>query len=159
MDETSARAVVEYGAAISTAVFSLAAAFRLNGTRRSRAWLVPPLVCLAVWLGAVGVACAETMQHGGRNGTLIEGVECFGFLVAAGAAIAFVVVIPLYRSRPRASLPVAAIAGLGVAAAASSILQFVHPFVPTTMDVAAHAAAISVLIASVMWSRRLVPQV
>jgi hypothetical protein len=158
VDDISVRVIVEYGSAIATAVCALTAAFRLNGSRRGRGWLIASLVSLAVWLwlGAVGLACAETVRQG-RSGTWSEAVECFGFLIAAGAIIALLVVTPLYRRRPRAKVSVAAMAGLGVAAAASSILQFTHDFPPTLVDVAAHTAAISLLIASVMWSRRLVP--
>lgn len=158
MNDVSIRMIVEYAAAIATALFAFGAAFRLVNARGGLGWLLPPVVSLAVWIAAVAVACAETIREG-YDGTWSEAVECFGFLIVAGAIIALAVVTPLYRSRPRVRVPVAAMAGLGVAAAASSILQFMHDFAPTVTDVAAHSAAISLLIASVMWSRRLAPRV
>lgn len=151
------RYAVEHGAALLTAVLAVIAAFQIDGAP-GRLWVWLPAPALLAWVAAAGTGCLETWLQG-VHGDWIEGAECFGFLLAVSSLLALSLLVPLYRAQPRARPRAAAMAGLGVAAFAAALLQFFHPFAGTPLDVAAHAAAMALVIGVAAWSPRLVPSI
>jgi hypothetical protein len=84
-----------------------------------------------------------------------ESPHCFRFIVMVSLPLALLLYLVLRRARPIQPMPVALTAALGVAALAAFILQFFHPFDSTLTDLAAHFAAVLVVIGLAAATRRL----
>ena len=76
-----------------------------------------------------------------------ESAQCFVFIVVVGLALGAALVPALRRARPLFPLLPAAVGGLGVAALAAFLLQFVHAFDVTFMDLGLHLAGVAVVVA------------
>jgi hypothetical protein len=74
-------------------------------------------------------------------------MDCLLFIVATSALIGAPLVWRLSRAHPLDPLPVAALAGLGSAAAGAFLLQFFHPFTVTALDFAVHVLAVLLVVA------------
>jgi hypothetical protein len=138
----------EWAATLLTGACAVLAAFELSLPDRSRHWLWLPLPALLVWLGASGFGCYRSWLIVGADQSLElgESAHCFVFILVASIPLAIALMLPLRRSRPLDPLPVLWCAGLAVAALSAAILQFFHPFNITVMDLAAHLAAIALVI-------------
>jgi hypothetical protein len=138
----------EWAATVLTGMCAVLAAFELSLPDRSRNWLWLPLPTLLVWVGASGFGCYRSWLVVGADQSLQlgESARCFMFILAVSVPLAIALTIPLRRSRPLEPMPVLWCAGLGVAALSAAILQFFHPFNITVMDLAAHLAAIALVV-------------
>jgi hypothetical protein len=139
---------VEWAATVLTGALAVLAAFNLSLPDRSRHWLWLPLPSLLVWVGASGFGCYRSWLVLGADQSLQlgESAHCFLFILAVSVPLAIALTIPLRRARPLDPMPVLWCAGLGVAALSAAILQFFHPFNITVMDLAAHLAAIALVV-------------
>jgi hypothetical protein len=133
------RLALELAATLITGIVSIIAAFHLAIPGRAGRWALAPLPSLLVWLACSGIGC---LQYG--FGT--ANYDCFVFVVALSVPLALLLLWFLRRARPIAPLPVALIGGLGVAAVGAFVLQFVHPFDVTVLDLVVHAAAVAVVL-------------
>ena len=137
-----------WAATVLTGLCAVLAAFQLSLPDRSRHWLWLPLPTLLVWVGASGFGCYRSWLVVGadRSLQLGESAHCFLFILAVSVPLAIALSVPLRRSRPLEPMPVLWCAGLGIAALSAAILQFFHPFNITVMDLAAHVAAIALVV-------------
>ncbi len=135
-------------AILATGLAGVVAAFHLSLPDRSAAWAWLPLPPLAVWIGSTGYSCYRNWIAVGADGwSLGESAECFGFIVGVSVPLGISLLWLLHRARPLAPAGVAAVAGLGVAGLAAFLLQFIHGFDVTFLDLAVHAVAVGIVIA------------
>jgi Negative regulator of sigma F len=135
--------MIEMAAMMLTAALAIAGAFALSVPGGSRRWLLAPLPSALVWIAIAGAGCIGVTRSPGHE----QGMDCLLFILAASALIGAPLVWRLSRARPLDPLPVAALAGLGSAAAGAFLLQFFHPFAVTALDFAVHVLAVLLVIA------------
>lgn len=140
-------AQIEMLSALVTGVVAVLAAFHLSVPDRSPAWMLAPLPALVVWIGSSGYGCYELLTRNAA-GAWAPGsaVDCLRFILATSVPLAVALLPVLRRARPLAPAPVAAMAGLGVAALAACLLEFFHPVDVTVLDLAAHVAAVAAVV-------------
>lgn len=149
------RIAAECIGSLLTGITAIFAAFQLSVPGRSRRWGLVPLPFLALWLAASGLGCLRNGWSPGRDG-VDESAHCFIFILAVSVPLAAGLFWMLSRARPITPLPVAMLGTLGVAATAALLLQFVHPFDVTVIDLAFHAAAVAlVMLVGTLLRRRL----
>jgi len=151
------RVAVETAATALTAVTAVIAAFELSVPGHSPRWAVLPVLPFLTWLGASGLGClANGLSLHGDAGFSGESPHCFAFITGVSVPLALALFWMLRRARPIDPLPVAALGALGVAASAAFLLQFVHPFDVTVIDLALHLAAVAlVVLIGTAWRRPL----
>lgn len=141
---------LELTGTLLTGILAVIAAFELSLPDRSPAWALLPLPTLALWILASGYSCwRHWLVHGPEGWTIGESANCFRFILGVSVPLAVSLVVLLRRAAPLAPVRVAATGGLGVAALAAFALQFFHPFDVTFMDLAVHAVAVTIVVASV----------
>ncbi len=149
------RLALECTATLLTGITAVLAAFYLSLPDRTSLWRYAPLPPLLLWIATSGMGC---LQYGGGLGPaghrLGESGHCFTFIVMVSTPLALLLYAVLRRARPLEPLAVALTAALGVAALASFVLQFFHPFDTTVIDLAAHLAAVGVVVALAGLARR-----
>jgi hypothetical protein len=150
------RLALECAATLLTGLTAVLAAFCLSVPDRTSLWryaLLPPLL---LWIATSGLGCLQYGSGLGPAGQRLgESSHCFVFIVLVSTPLALLLYAVLRRARPLEPLPVALSAALGVAALAAFVLQFFHPFDTTLIDLAAHLAAVAVVVAVAGLSRRL----
>lgn len=141
---------LEVAGTLLTGILAVIAAFQLSLPDRSSRWMLLPLPTLLLWIASSGYSCWRHWVAFGPDGwELGESASCFTWIVSLSVPLAIPLVLMLRRARPLAPLPVAVMAGLGVAALAAVLLQFFHPFDVTFMDLGLHLAAVAI-VASVL---------
>lgn len=139
--------VLEMIATLATGIAAVIAAFYLSLPDRSSAWALLPVPPLALWIITSGYNCYDKwISYGAEGWTLGESASCFRFILASSIPLGVTLLLMLRRAQPLAPTPVAAMAGLGVAAVSAFLLQFFHPFDITFMDLAVHAVAIAIVV-------------
>lgn len=129
--------------ALLTAVLAALAAFQLSVPGAARAWALLPLPAVLLWLGASGWGCLRGDVLGQPAGTP---AECLRFIVLLSVPLSVLLVGLLRRACPLRPGLVAALGGLAAAAAAAALLPLVHPHDPSALDLAAHMAAVGVVV-------------
>jgi hypothetical protein len=130
-----------------TAIFAAFAAFELSLPDRSRVWAALPLPAAILWIAASGLGCLRTwLAPQTHVATMGEARDCFVFIVALSIPLAALLFLMLRRAYPLYLGLTAAIAGLAVAAAAATLLNFFHPFDAAATDLAIHAVAVAIVI-------------
>jgi hypothetical protein len=131
-----------------TAIFAAFAAFELSLPDRSRVWAALPLPAAILWIAASGLGCLRTwLAPQTHVATMGEARDCFVFIVALSIPLAALLFLMLRRAYPLYLGLTAAIAGLAVAAAAATLLNFFHPFDAAATDLAIHTVAVAIVIA------------
>jgi hypothetical protein len=157
---TDPKLALEVAGTLLTGVLAVIAAFQLSLPDRSPRWALLPLPTLALWIASSGYSCWRHWVTFGPDGWEAgESVHCFVWIVGVSVPLALGLLWMLRRARPLAPLPVALMAGLGVASLSAVLLQFFHPFDVTFMDLGLHLAAVAI-VASVLGvsSPRLAPR-
>ncbi|HTW28671.1 MAG TPA: NrsF family protein [Acetobacteraceae bacterium] len=132
---------------VVTALTAGLAAFELSLPDRSRAWALLPLPGLALWLGASGMGCLRTtLIPAARMPTMGEESHCLMFIVGVSVPLSLLLLAMLWRARPLRPGPVAAMGGLAAAAAAASLLSFIHPYDVAASDLVFHTVAVGIVI-------------
>jgi len=151
------RVAVETAATALTAVTAVIAAFELSVPGHSPRWAMLPVLPLLTWLAASGLGClANGLRLHGSGGFSGESPHCFAFITGVSVPLALGLFWMLRRARPIDPLPVAALGTLGAAATAAFLLQFIHPFDVTVIDLALHlAAVVLVVLVGTAWRRPL----
>jgi hypothetical protein len=141
------RFAIEMAATLVTGLAAVTAAFTLSLPDRSRLWMFLPIPPLLLWLATSGYGCYRNwIAYGPQGWRLGRSSDCFIFIVTLSVPVAVALYLALRRARPLDPLSVMTMGGLGVAALAAATLQFYHPFDVTIMDLAAHVAAIFLVI-------------
>ena len=131
-----------------TAGLAVVAAFELDLPDRSRAWALLPLPGLALWIGASGMGCARTWLIPGTHEAdpMMESGRCLLFIVGLSIPLSAVLYLMLRRGFSLSPSLTGATAGLAVAAAAATLLNFFHPFDAALTDLAVHAGAVTLVV-------------
>jgi hypothetical protein len=131
-----------------TAVFAAFAAFELSLPDTSRVWAALPLPAAILWIAASGLGCLRTwLAPQTHVATLGEARDCLVFIVALSVPLSALLFVMLRRAYPLYLGLTVAIAGLAVAAAAATLLNFFHPYDAAATDLAVHAVAVAIVIA------------
>jgi hypothetical protein len=131
-----------------TAIFAAFAAFELSLPDTSRVWAALPLPAAILWIAASGLGCLRTwLAPQTHVATLGEARDCLVFIVALSVPLSALLFVMLRRAYPFYLGLTAAIAGLAVAAAAATLLNFFHPYDAAATDLAVHAVAVAIVIA------------
>ena len=130
-----------------TALLAATAALQLSLPDRKPVWALLPLPTLLLWIGASGMGClrpwsvaeAYPMPPGQTE-------HCLTFIVGLSVPLSLGFIVMLRRGfslRPRLT---AIVGGLACAAAAATLLNFIHPYDAAAADLAVHALAIAIVI-------------
>ena len=130
-----------------TAVLAAYAAFLLTFPDRSRLWALLPTPGLVLWVLASGLGCARTWLAPRPEGALVDEMRhCLMFIVAVSLPLSLVMFVMLRRGFSMSPSLTSAAAGLAVAAAAATLLNFFHPFDAAFDDLAVHAVAVALVV-------------
>ena len=136
------------GAALTT-VLAAVATFELSLPDRRPGWALLPLPGLALWVGASGLGCLRHWVIPDMHpATLRDSGDCFSFIVGLSIPLSILTVLMIRRACPLRPNLTAATGGLAVAAAAATLLTFFHPYDASAIDMAVHAAAVTLVVAS-----------
>ena len=134
------------GSTLAT-VLGAVAMFQLSLPDRSPRWALLPLPGLAVWVAGTGMGCArDWLIPEMHAASLFEAKDCFAFIVGLSVPLSVLTIAMVRRGFPLRPNLVAATAGLSVAAAAATLLNFFHPYDVGVTDVSVHLVAIGLVI-------------
>ncbi len=134
----------------STLTIGLAAvaAFQLSLPDRSPLWAMLPLPGLALWIGASGMGCARSwIIPDTHDASLHETMHCLTFIIGFSVPLSVLLTMMLRRGFSLYPSLTAATAGLAVAAASATLLNFFHPFDAAATDLIVHASAVLLVVA------------
>jgi hypothetical protein len=139
---------VEMAWTLATGILAVFAAFQLSLPDRSWKWIFLPLPTLGLWIASSGYSCwiNQSLTNPAHYGVVDSPRQCFGWIIGLAFPLAISLFILLRRSQPLSPAPVAAMAGLGVSSIAAFVLQFIHPFDVTFIDLGVHLAAVGAVI-------------
>lgn len=130
-----------------TAIFAAIAAFELSLPDASRGWALLPLPAALLWIGASGFGCLRVwIVPQTHVADLSEARDCLIFIVALSVPLSLLLLLLLRRAFPLYPALTASVAGLAVAAAAATLLNFFHPYDAAATDLVVHAAAVALVI-------------
>jgi hypothetical protein len=130
-----------------TAVLAAFAAFQLSLPDRSRAWAWLPLPAALLWIAASGMGCLRSWFVPDTHAAdLSEARDCLLFIIGLSVPLSILLFAMLRKAYPLQPGLTAAIAGLAVAAAAATLLNFFHPFDAAATDLAVHAFAVGLVV-------------
>lgn len=140
---------LECMAAFMTGVLSVLAAFHLSIPGREQGWAWVPAISSAIWLACSGILSYQQWLAAGEPAESVFGsLRCFVFIAGSSVPLIASLFWFLRRSYPLAPVALGAAAALGVAGFASFLLQFFHMATPGPIDLSAHVAAVSMVVAS-----------
>jgi hypothetical protein len=131
----------------ATAVLAAIAAFELSLPDASRHWAWLPLPGALLWIGASGFGCLRLwIAPDSHVAAMTESRDCLLFIVALSVPLSALLLVMLRRACPLYPGLTTAIAGLAVAAAAATLLNFFHPFDAAATDLTVHAVAVALVV-------------
>jgi hypothetical protein len=132
---------------VLTAILAAIAAFELSLPDAPRGWAALPLPAAILWLAASGFGCLRVwIAPQTHVAALGEARDCLIFIIALSVPLSVLLLAMLRRACPLHPGLTAAVAGLAVAAAAASLLNFFHPYDAAATDLAVHAAAVAAVV-------------
>jgi hypothetical protein len=134
------------GSALTTIAATIAA-FQASVPGRDPRWAWLPLPPALLWLGASGLGCLRAfLVPDAHVASMGETMHCLRFIVLMSLPLSALLLFMLRRAHPLRPALVAGLGGLAAAAAAASLLWFVHPFDASATDLAVHVAAVLAVI-------------
>jgi hypothetical protein len=131
----------------ATAVLAAIAAFELSLPDARRSWALLPVPATLLWIGASGFGCLRTwLAPDTHVADISDARDCLMFIVGLSVPLSALLIMMLRRACSLQPGLTAAIAGLAVAAAAATLLNFFHPFDAAATDLAVHAGAVALVI-------------
>jgi hypothetical protein len=131
----------------ATAILASIAAFELSLPDARRAWAWLPLPGALLWVAASGFGCLRAWVLPETHvAVLSEARDCLVFIVSLSVPLSALMLFMLRRACALQPGLTAAIAGLAVAAAAATLLNFFHPFDAAATDLTVHAAAVALVV-------------
>lgn len=130
---------------VLTAVLAAAAAFELNLPDRKAAWALLPLPVLLLWIGASGMGCLRAWPVAEAHPP-DQPEHCLVFILGVSLPLSLLLIVMLrqgFSLRPNLT---AITGGLACAAAAATLLNFIHPYDAAATDLAFHALAVMIVI-------------
>jgi hypothetical protein len=132
---------------ILTAILAAFATFQLGLPDRSPLWSLLPLPGLALWIGASGMGCARTwLIPGTIDPSIAEGGHCMMVIIALSVPLSVAIFVMLRRGYSLYPSLMGGTAGLAVAAAAATLLNFFHPYDAAITDISVHAVAVTLVV-------------
>ena len=144
-----------------TIVLAAFAAFQLDLPDRSPYWGLLPAPGLALWIGASGMGCARTwLVAGTSDASMGETMHCLTFILAFSVPLSVLMFVMLRRGYSLHPSLTGAAAGLAVAAAAATLLDFFHPYDAAITDLSVHATAVALVVFAnrLLFRSRLAPR-
>lgn len=136
------------GAALTT-VLAGVAAFKLSLPDGGARWALLPLPAVLLWLGASGAGCLRAWVVPNVHPAVLKDTEdCLGFILLLSVPLSALLIVMLRRAYSLRPGLTAAVAGLAVAAAAATLLNFFHPYDASATDLVVHVAAVALVIAA-----------
>jgi hypothetical protein len=133
------------GAALA-GISAIVAAVMLAIPGRSPNWVYAPVPGLILWLIGGGLECQRQIAELGYvPTTMFASRDCFAFILGAGLPTAVAVYLLLRRSLAINTTRVLALAGLGAALLAATLLQFTHAHGTNPVDFGTHVVAVALL--------------
>ncbi|HTS41150.1 MAG TPA: NrsF family protein [Xanthobacteraceae bacterium] len=129
-----------------TAIAAAIAAFELGLPDRKPIWALLPLPPAVLWFGASGIGCFRSWLV--PHTTLVsvgDAMDCWTFIVGMSLPLSAVLIVMLRRGYALQPVLTAAIGGLACAAAAATLLNFVHPFDASAIDLLFHSLAVGMV--------------
>jgi hypothetical protein len=131
-----------------TAILAAVAAFQLSLPDRKPAWALLPLPAAALWFGASGLGCLrEWVAPETQSIPPMEPASCLMLILGLSVPLSVLLIVMLRRGYSLRPNLTAVIAGVACAAAAATLLNFVHSYDAAATDLAAHAIAVAIVIA------------
>jgi hypothetical protein len=107
-----------------------------------------PLPGLLLWIAGTGMGCLRSWVIPGLHAASLEEARtCFSFIVALSIPLSIVMIVMIRRACPLRPNLTAATAGIAVAAASATLLNFFHPYDAGATDALVHCVAIGLVIA------------
>jgi hypothetical protein len=136
----------ELTGALLAGVGAVIAAVMLSIPGRSPNWLYLPAPGLALWLAGGGLECyRQVVELGYAPASVFASRDCFVFIMSAGLPTAAAAYVFLRRTLSVDVVRVLALAGLGAALLAATLLQFIHAHGTNPVDFATHVVAVVLL--------------
>ena len=133
---------------VVTAILAACAAFELSVPDRKPAWALLPLPAALLWVAASGLGCLRSTPVPGTHvAPLAETKDCLIFILGLSVPLSALLLVMLRRACPLRPNLTAVLGGLAAAAAAASLLNFLHPFDAAAVDLGVHAVAVGMVIA------------
>jgi hypothetical protein len=131
----------------ATAILASIAAFELSMPDARRAWAWLPLPGAVLWVAASGFGCLRAWVLPETHvAVLNEARDCLVFIVSLSVPLSALMLLMLRRACPLQPGLTAAIAGLAVAAAAATLLNFFHPYDAAATDLTVHVVAVALVV-------------
>jgi TctA family transporter len=142
----NARFALELIGALTAGIAAIVAAVMLSIPGRAQAWAYLPLPGLGLWLIGGGLECYRQVgELGYVPVSMFASKDCFLFIVSVGLPTAAATYIFLRRHLSVDAVRVIALATLGAALLAATLLQFVHAHGTNPVDFATHIVAVTLL--------------
>jgi hypothetical protein len=114
---------------------------------RKAAWALLPLPAVVVWIGASGIGCLrQWLVPNTHPATLEEAESCLAFILCISIPLSILLVAMQRQGHSLRPNLAAVVGGLACAAAAASLLNFIHPYDAAATDLAVHASAVGAVI-------------
>jgi hypothetical protein len=132
---------------LATAVLAAFAAFQLSLPDRQPAWALLPLPAAVLWIGASGIGCLRSwIVPETHPASLEESETCLTFILGLSVPLSVLLFVMLRRGYLLRPILASVVGGLACAAAAATLLNFIHPYDATATDLAVHAFAVAIVI-------------
>ena len=143
---SNARFALELVGALTAGIGAIVAAVMLSIPGRSHAWAYLPAPGMILWLVGGGLECYRQVGELGYVPTSVfASSDCFIFIVTIGLPTAVATYIFLRRQLTIDAVRVTALATLGAALLAATLLQFVHAHGTNPVDFVTHIVAVTLL--------------
>jgi hypothetical protein len=130
-----------------TAVLAATAAFELSLPDRKATWALLPLPTLLLWISASGIGCLRTWSVAETSAMPPDQAgHCLIFILGFSLPLSLLLITMLRRGFSLQANLTAVIGGLACASAATTLLNFVHPFDAAATDLAVHGLGVTVVI-------------
>jgi hypothetical protein len=135
------------GGSLLTAILAAFAAFELSLPDRRPAWALLPLPAAALWIGASGLGCLRAwVAPETQPMPPMEPASCLMLILGFSVPLSALLIAMLRRGYSLRPNLTAVVAGVACAAAAATLLNFVHSYDAAATDLAAHAVAVAIVI-------------
>ncbi|WP_159995063.1 NrsF family protein [Roseomonas sp. 18066] len=130
-----------------TAALAAWAAFLAAVPGRDARWGLLPLPGLLLWVAASGLGClGQSLGPAAPPASLDQAVmECVPFIAMVSLPLSLAIGLMLRRGFSTRPGQTGLLAGLAVAAAAATLLNFFHPFDVTAIDLLAHGVSVGLI--------------
>jgi Negative regulator of sigma F len=142
----NARFALELAGALTAGIAAIVAAVMLSIPGRAQSWAYLPLPGIALWLIGGGLECYRQVDELSYVPvSMFASKDCFLFIVSVGLPTAAATYLFLRRHLSVDAVRVIALATLGAALLAATLLQFIHAHGTNPVDFATHIVAVTLL--------------